>query len=738
MAVIESLAMPLGIVDRRRSLATDAGFPKAPAQPLRPQMALESQSTAVSPLPSKGGFRAFFGRKLTKANASSTIIPPPESISQAGMSLAEQDATSTGSIAGERSNRQMLTSRGRIRKASRATAAAHSKASDAQSTVTVWEIPPLFEAYPQAVKHAYLPVPLVPVEQILRRDEFERDTKLRQGRKQSAGSAGTNDSSPSKTERVRLDQAAANLISHWTHKIFVLVESGYILQYAAKGSYDRMPEKILSLERDSAVFVSDAIPGKHWVLQVSHRLKPIEAGSANASGAVSRKPSLKGPLARKVVRNILLVLHSAEERECWMSTIRKQIQILGGNPIAPEAHIREQTAEATRQPSMDSCLTVVDPGRLTPSNPFGLSPPGFFGNRRRNKPPRPVVEDGTGHHWPLLRPSSSTGSSSTTMLSDDQVQLERLRDEFDSSSWSSALSTSRGTSPATSPTGDEFSPYSKQFSMLSSAMARLETREPYNMRVDGRGSLDHSGFPLTRTRSRSDSQRTNSSASPVPPRSSQGHFVRHGSTASTATSAMTLAYTSSPTESVFEERSHAEKRKAVIAPSMSPYATDHFDFNDTSDPTEEIAASIYQLLNSPSSARTVTTSDTGRRRSSSTQQRHTRRAAGSRPRANSRTHSAPGTTPKPTACDNDVFAPYRPKPLRINKTPSPLPSVEQPLATAVEGPPPVPPPDCPLPAVPPENAPSPNIWTGGLRAAELRKQSWKVMRTYHPVRLDVV
>lgn len=49
----------------------------------------------------------------------------------------------------------------------------------------------------------------------------------------------------------------------WTRKIFILVTSGYLLQYASAGSFDRVPEKMMKLGKDSVAFASDAIPGKH-------------------------------------------------------------------------------------------------------------------------------------------------------------------------------------------------------------------------------------------------------------------------------------------------------------------------------------------------------------------------------------------------------------------------------------------------------------------------------------------
>lgn len=37
----------------------------------------------------------------------------------------------------------------------------------------------------------------------------------------------------------------------WIQKIFVLVTSGYLLQYSGEGSFDRLPEKMMQLGKDS-------------------------------------------------------------------------------------------------------------------------------------------------------------------------------------------------------------------------------------------------------------------------------------------------------------------------------------------------------------------------------------------------------------------------------------------------------------------------------------------------------
>jgi len=69
-----------------------------------------------------------------------------------------------------------------------------------------------------------------------------------------------------KSKRHRRHLSGSISKADWTEKIYVLVTSGYLMQYAAEGPFDRIPEKMLQLSKDSVVFASDAIPGELFVL----------------------------------------------------------------------------------------------------------------------------------------------------------------------------------------------------------------------------------------------------------------------------------------------------------------------------------------------------------------------------------------------------------------------------------------------------------------------------------------
>ncbi|KAI9789188.1 MAG: hypothetical protein M1816_006322 [Peltula sp. TS41687] len=752
MAVIQSLATPSPVLDER---ATESKFLK-PLRRARPQMSIQTHVDAhypraqspeeplmgTSTTTSRPGFLGFFGRSFSSGKTLKRNAPlsGSESDDLPTTDIPHTDNETTPfipkrSLTDEhiswREPRPSLSNVGPRRPSRTWAARTHSPQFD--NIASPWDPPPLFEAYPQAVKHAYLPVPTLPIEEILRRHQYECYSRTKQEIITGSATASfINDDAPPSPEKARLEQALFISKSEWTHKIFVLVKSGQLLQYAAKGSYDRRPEKVLPLEKNSAVFASDAIPGKPWVLQVSHRSDAADFGATETGSSLFRKLSLKGsPPTRKPVGNLLLILYGADEMECWISTIRKQIEDLGGNPAATEARVREQIAEVhgvSSRPSIDSSLTLMDSERISNLNGLGLYSPGISDHGRHNKPPRPSYESHTpepAEPRSFFRPPSDAGSASTGTHSDDQTQLDRLREDFDASS------TSRGTSLASTPVREDFSQsgqttHCKQLSIDSytSNMVRSESADSQRIVPDERISHDHPRPPFLCSRTRSMSDRTvytttvprqsprlgskyvptcPSPLSPIPPNFLPGS-PRHGGW---------------PT---------GHTKTSSISSMASTCVTGYFDVIDPTDPTAEITASIYNLLNSSPPMDVI--SEFRQRRSSSAQRRPRRPSAGVRSRtySGSQPRSAPGSPP--IGLEIDPLATYRPKPLRINKRTSSVSSV-------ASGPPPAPPPACPLPAVPPEPV-ALNLWTGDHRAAELRKQSWKVTRAYHPLRVDVV
>lgn len=115
-------------------------------------------------------------------------------------------------------------------------------------TSATWDPPPLFQAYPQAIKHATLSASTLSADAILRMSNHKRNGSTIRDEIAGTGSDGV-DLSPAarKTEKAKSKhrrQISGSISkAEWTQKIYVLVTSGYLLQYAGEGSFDRLPEK---------------------------------------------------------------------------------------------------------------------------------------------------------------------------------------------------------------------------------------------------------------------------------------------------------------------------------------------------------------------------------------------------------------------------------------------------------------------------------------------------------------
>lgn len=197
-----------------------------------------------------------------------------------------------------------------------------------------WDLPPLFQAFPQSLKHATLQSCVFSADDLLRTQSQRKQYERMRDQIDSHRDLPT--ALDDVVEARKLEKAHKRLISltpptpELTDKVYVLVTEGYVLQYAGDGSFDRLPEKALKLGKDSAAFACDAIPGKHWVLQISQTAS--EDGTVAAGPKTSLLSRLRAPnsLARKAAASFLLVLDSAEEMDSWMTAVRKEIDHRGG------------------------------------------------------------------------------------------------------------------------------------------------------------------------------------------------------------------------------------------------------------------------------------------------------------------------------------------------------------------------------------------------------------------------
>ncbi|KAI1499320.1 hypothetical protein F5X99DRAFT_289307 [Biscogniauxia marginata] len=339
-----------------------------------------------------------------------------------------------------------------------------------------WDPPPLFQVYPQAVKHATLPTCNVPLDVLARLNAARNNTVLQDERTKSSPTLDRIDEhvtekkgEPGK-KRHRIGTLRSPL--DWTNKIYVLVTSGYLLQYAAEGAFNRVPEKILQLTKDSAAYASDLIPGRHWVLQV--------ASAADAEGKTYSDPkSLRAKLSlkpneKKHVSNMLLVFESPEAMDGWLATLRREIQLLGGKKKRSETGFPDPDDNVTKLKTQTSQRTLVvrDPERFSRiiSQDFSYS--------QENALIPPMEDDFAvpGEN----RTSQSTlddGSTSASMISSDGQCLDSLRDSGNGGnrlSYQSSGQRTIGSSPACSPTRASFSSHGEDpLNMSSMSEVRL-------------------------------------------------------------------------------------------------------------------------------------------------------------------------------------------------------------------------------------------------------------------------
>lgn len=321
---------------------------------------------------------------------------------------------------------------------------------------TTWDPPPLFQAYPQAIKHATLPAPVLSADTILRHVRLGEDYVAHPP--PIVPDQNSDDVDPEahkkKGRSLKKRKAAGHnpvADSEWTEKVYVLVTSGFFLQYAGEGKFDRLPEKILPLGKDSAAFASDAIPGKRWVLQVAQEISENDGSfSTQGPSSVFKKLGFFQE-ARRTASNLLLVIDCPEEMNSWLVAVRKEIESLGGKKYLPDALASKDHSEAERKLQQK------------PSQRYLVTRDRQYSEEAR-KPlphgesmaivPKPIRKDSYTTEPTEPRRSFEAPSVSNTTVSGDQKVLEKLR-ETPRMSYVSAgtktMSASPGSSPGSSP-----------------------------------------------------------------------------------------------------------------------------------------------------------------------------------------------------------------------------------------------------------------------------------------------
>ncbi|KAI0457609.1 hypothetical protein F5B21DRAFT_463895 [Xylaria acuta] len=337
-----------------------------------------------------------------------------------------------------------------------------------------WNPPPLFQVYPQAVKHATLPACNVSVEALARNSEA-RGSKLIQGTRIKIPERVNEFNIKAKSDTLKKKQKVAGLRNslEWTSKIFVLVTSGYLLQYAAEGTFNRVPEKILQLTATSAAYASDLIPGRHWVLQVA---SATDADGNSFTDTKSRRSKLSMKDNRRV-SNMLLIFENPESMDNWLAVLRREIALHGGKRRVSETGNVEADDPASGievRPTRRN-IVVKDRDRFssvimrdfsyiqenalndcTENDGFAISPPRRFSTY-----------------------TIDNASPTASMISSDGQRLDNLRDSSSShrfsyvSSGQRTMITSAGSSPACSPTRTSFSSQREELQPPSMPEVRL-------------------------------------------------------------------------------------------------------------------------------------------------------------------------------------------------------------------------------------------------------------------------
>ncbi|KAL9943520.1 hypothetical protein ACHAO5_006859 [Verticillium nonalfalfae] len=285
--------------------------------------------------------------------------------------------------------------------------------------LATWDPPPLFQAYPQAIKYAHLPAPILSADTILRHNERKGSLTIREDLTQLSPD---DDPTGEKAKKHRREPSGSASKQEWTTKIYVLCTSGYLLQYSGEGHFDRLPEKMLQLSKDSAAFVSDALPGRHWVLQVSSAMDADGMTSTDSRSLFSRLPFRV--TEKRSASNYLMVFEGAEDMESWIAILRREIEALGGKKNTTETGRPRMDGSFVQLKSQSSQRTLVvrDPSRFS-----RVVPPEFSWHANKS---RSDVDSSTviAESDAIMDPSIDDVSTTNSVTSNEGRQLDSLRD----------------------------------------------------------------------------------------------------------------------------------------------------------------------------------------------------------------------------------------------------------------------------------------------------------------------
>lgn len=321
-------------------------------------------------------------------------------------------------------------------------------------TLGSWDPPELFKAYPQSIKHTRLRAPALHTKIILHQYGEKKAGGLEQGMPQNVEQLKRYVGRKKEKEKDFKQKVLEN--DGWTEKIYVLATSGYLLEYAGEGSFDRFPEKLMSLGSESVAFASDAIPGEHWVLQVSRIANDDGVPSSAGPKSILKKLWL-GNDKKRSTSAFLLVFDNPDDMNSWLVVIRKEIEALGGKKYRPDVDVLKTDApkELRERPSRQD-LVKRDPNRFADETKHTAS---ANSNQIGNSTKRDLSNITLKRQSMATQESAESPSPSNATVSTDQAHLERLKETPRASYVSSGGRTlSRASSLEPSPARAVFSP----------------------------------------------------------------------------------------------------------------------------------------------------------------------------------------------------------------------------------------------------------------------------------------
>lgn len=221
-----------------------------------------------------------------------------------------------------------------------------------------WDPPPLFQAYPQAIKHGILNGTSISAETLLRAAHYKNHDAL--GSMVSLPFVSENGDEQHPTASTRHAQKRFSTLAESleiNEKVFVLTTTGRVVQYPGQGYYDRLPEKILQLCHNSAAFACDLIPGKHWVLQVLQTVNQDGAPAIKQSRSILSRLRVSSASTRKQATSLLMIFNNPEDMDSWLKALRKAIEQLGGKRIEPDPEPRAEKRTAETKPTLTKTLS---------------------------------------------------------------------------------------------------------------------------------------------------------------------------------------------------------------------------------------------------------------------------------------------------------------------------------------------------------------------------------------------